>query len=96
MMNVIERLYTDALRRCIVQGSVLFKVGSALKITRIEIKADQPVVEFNLLFKLLSYPGKIFTRQQLMDEIWGMDSEMDEFILRKGAGIPGENHIQRA
>ena len=34
--------------------------------------------EFNLLFKLLSYPGRIFTRQQLMDEIWGMDSETDD------------------
>jgi two-component system OmpR family response regulator len=37
-----------------------------------------PQKEFNLLFKLLSYPNKIFTRQQLMDEIWGMDSETDE------------------
>ena len=37
-----------------------------------------PLKEFNLLFKLLSYPGKIFTRQQLMDEIWGMDSETDD------------------
>jgi DNA-binding response OmpR family regulator len=34
--------------------------------------------EFLLLFKLLSYPGKIFTRRQLMDEIWDMDSESDE------------------
>lgn len=31
--------------------------------------------EFLLLFKLLSYPDKIFTRTQLMDEIWGMDSD---------------------
>jgi DNA-binding response OmpR family regulator len=28
-----------------------------------------------LLYKLLSYPGKIFTRIQLMDEIWGTDSD---------------------
>ncbi|MEI3339946.1 MAG: winged helix-turn-helix domain-containing protein [Eubacterium sp.] len=27
--------------------------------------------------KLLSYPGKIFTRQTLMDEIWGFDTETD-------------------
>ncbi len=33
--------------------------------------------EFHLLHKLLSYPGKIFTRQNLMDEIWGFDSETD-------------------
>lgn len=36
-----------------------------------------PQKEFMLLFKLLSYPNKIFTRRQLMDEIWGMDSDTD-------------------
>ncbi len=34
-----------------------------------------PKKEFLLLYKLLSYPNKIFTRIQLMDEIWGADSE---------------------
>ncbi|MGN0633219.1 MAG: response regulator transcription factor [Oscillospiraceae bacterium] len=34
-----------------------------------------PQKEFYLLYKLLSYPDKIFTRLQLMDEIWGMESE---------------------
>lgn len=34
-----------------------------------------PQKEFLLLYKLLSYPGQIFTRIQLMDEIWGADSE---------------------
>ncbi|MBQ1946402.1 MAG: response regulator transcription factor [Clostridia bacterium] len=37
-----------------------------------------PKKEFLLLFKLLSNPGRIFTRRQLMDEIWDMDSESDE------------------
>ena len=37
-----------------------------------------PKKEFLLLFKLMSYPKKIFTRQQLMDDIWGLDSETDE------------------
>ena len=37
-----------------------------------------PQKEFLLIYKLLSYPGKIFTRQQLMDEIWGLDSETDD------------------
>ena len=37
-----------------------------------------PKKEFLLLFKLLSYPGRIFTRRQLMDDIWDMDSESDE------------------
>ena len=43
------------------------------------IKGDRivelPPKEFLLLYKLLSYPGKIFTRIQLMDEIWGADSD---------------------
>lgn len=34
-----------------------------------------PQKEFLLLYKLLSYPGQIFTRIQLMDEIWGADSD---------------------
>lgn len=37
-----------------------------------------PRKEFQVLFKLLSSPGKIFTRQDLLDEFWGMDSEVDE------------------
>ena len=37
-----------------------------------------PQKEFYLLYKLMSYPNKIFTRQQLMDEIWGLDSTTDE------------------
>ena len=37
-----------------------------------------PKKEFLLLFKLLSYPKRIFTRQELMDEIWGFESEADE------------------
>jgi len=36
-----------------------------------------PQKEFYLLQLLLSYPQKIFTRQTLMDEIWGYDSETD-------------------
>ncbi len=37
-----------------------------------------PKKEFYLLFKLLSYPNVIFTRRQLLDEIWGMDNDVDE------------------
>ena len=39
---------------------------------------ELPQKEFMLLFQLLSYKDKIFTRRQLMDEIWDMDSESDE------------------
>ena len=40
-----------------------------------------PQKEFLLLFKLLSYPNVVFTRLQLMDEIWGMDAESDEHTV---------------
>ncbi|MHA0856074.1 response regulator transcription factor [Paenibacillus sp. CMAA1364] len=40
-----------------------------------------PQKEFYLLYKLISYPNKTFTKQQLMDEIWGMDSESDEHTI---------------
>lgn len=36
-----------------------------------------PQKEFLLLYKLASFPGRIFTRQQIMDDIWGLDSETD-------------------
>ena len=36
-----------------------------------------PQKEFMLLYKLTAYPGRIFTRQQLMDDIWGLDSETE-------------------
>ena len=36
-----------------------------------------PQKEFMLLYKMVSFPGRIFTRQQLMDDIWGYSSETD-------------------
>ena len=47
----------------------------ALTVTRGAEVQELPQKEFLLLYKLLSYPGKIFTRIQLMDEIWGADSD---------------------
>jgi DNA-binding response OmpR family regulator len=40
-----------------------------------------PQKEFYLLFKLLSYPNTIFTRMQLLEEIWGMDTEASDHTL---------------
>ncbi len=45
-----------------------------------------PQKEFYLLFKLLSYPNMIFTRLQLMDEIWGMESQTDDHTLNVHIG----------
>ena len=46
----------------------------ALTVSRRGGSFELPQKEFMLLYKLLSYPGRIFTRIQLMDEIWGADS----------------------
>lgn len=51
------------------------------------LEISLPKKEFYLLYKLLSYPNKIFTRSQLMDEIWGMESETDDATVAV--------HIQR-
>ncbi len=47
----------------------------SLTVTRGDDRQTLPQKEFYLLYKLLSYPDKIFTRIQLMDEIWGMESD---------------------
>ena len=60
--------------RKIVIGNVVLDYD-ALTVSRGEETQALPQKEFLLLYKLLSYPGKIFTRIQLMDEIWGADSE---------------------
>ena len=63
-----------ATERRIVMGDVLLDYDS-FSVTRKGETQVLPQKEFLLLYKLLSYPGKIFTRIQLMDEIWGADSE---------------------
>ena len=60
--------------RRIVLGSIVLDYDS-LTVSRGDEVQELPQKEFMLLYKLLSYPGKIFTRIQLMDEIWGTDSE---------------------
>ena len=63
-----------ASERRIVLGEVMLDYDS-LTVIRNGEKQELPQKEFMLLYKLLSYPGKIFTRIQLMDEIWGAESD---------------------
>lgn len=60
--------------RRIIIGDVVLDYDT-LTVSRGSEVQELPRKEFLLLYKLLSYPGKIFTRIQLMDEIWGADSE---------------------
>lgn len=69
------------LRRARIVNEHRMEIGAvtldydSLTVTREDESQTLPQKEFYLLYKLLSYPGKIFTRVQLMDEIWGMDTE---------------------
>ena len=63
-----------ASERKIELGEVVLDYDS-LTVTRAGESYELPQKEFLLLYKLLSYPGKIFTRIQLMDEIWGAESD---------------------
>ena len=60
--------------RKMVIGAVTLDYDS-LTVSRDSEIQELPQKEFMLLYKLLSYPGKIFTRIQLMDEIWGAESD---------------------
>ena len=63
-----------ASERKIVLGDVVLEYDSQV-VQRGEETVVLPQKEFMLLFKLLSYPGRIFTRIELMNEIWGTESE---------------------
>ena len=61
-------------------GDVILDCDS-LSVTRKGDRHTLPRKEFWLLYKLLSYPDKIFTRTQLMDEIWGLTTETSQSTL---------------
>lgn len=66
-----------ASERKITIGSTVLNHDS-LTVTTPQGIVELPQKEFMLLFQLLSYKDKIFTRRQLMDEIWDMDTDTDE------------------
>lgn len=69
------------LRRAQIVNEQKLKIGdvvldyNSMTVSRNGESQLLPQKEFLLLYKLLSYPGQIFTRIQLMDEIWGADSD---------------------
>ena len=72
---LLRRAQMIAERRQVVGQTVLS--CDSYTATRGDEVVALPQKEFLLLYKLASFPGKIFTRQQLMDEIWGYASETD-------------------
>ena len=72
------------LRRAKINHSNQLNIGNTtLDQETYEVRQNEkvsvlPQKEFLLLYKLLAYPNKIFTRQQLMDDIWGLDTNTEE------------------
>ncbi len=60
--------------RCLTVGSLVLDADATTAVVNGE-EIPVTVREFNILFKLLSYPKRTFSRAQLMDEFWGIDSE---------------------
>jgi DNA-binding response OmpR family regulator len=71
--------------RKIVIGRVTLNYDT-LTVSRDAERITLPQKEFMLLYKLLSYPEQIFTRMQLMDEIWGLDTGSDEHTVSVHVG----------
>lgn len=85
-VNVNELLLriSALLRRSKISSDKKIVVGNTIldydSLTVIQNDKEEvlPKKEFYLLYKLISYPNKTFTRHQLMDEIWGIFSDSDE------------------
>ncbi len=75
------------LRRSKISNNSLVEVGNtkfdqdSLTVSNNTEEIELPQKEFNLLFKLISSPNKVFSRRQLMDHVWGLDTESDDHTL---------------
>ena len=72
---LLRRAQMISERRQVIGGTTM--ECDSLTVTSESGSQVLPQKEFMLLYKMASFPGKIFTRQQLMDDIWGYDSESD-------------------
>lgn len=70
---LLRRANIEAERKLVVGNLELDADGMTAEINGEEIPVTTR--EFNILYKLLSYPKKTFSRAQLMDEFWGIDSQ---------------------
>ena len=75
------------LRRYKIEASQVIQIGNvtidknSYDITFNGLHQDIPMKEFELLFKLASFPGKTFSRNRLIEDIWGFDFEGNERTL---------------
>lgn len=76
---LLRRAHISAKRKIKIHNTVLDYDHFTVETQNQSIELSKK--EFLLLFHLLSYPGKIFTRQQLMENVWDMDTESDEHTV---------------
>ena len=76
---LLRRAQMISERRQVI-GDTVLECDSLTVISNGE-KVVLPQKEFMLLYKMVSFPGKIFTRQQLMDDIWGYESDTDTHTI---------------
>ena len=75
------------LRRARIEADHALTIGAtrldadSLSVTSAAGQVTLPQKEFKLLFKLLSSPGRIFTRRQLFDDVWGPDANAEQHTL---------------
>jgi DNA-binding response OmpR family regulator len=75
------------LRRYKIEASQVIKVGGVIidrngySVTVGAARVDIPMKEFELLFKLAGFPGRTFSRDQLIEDIWGLDFDGNERTL---------------
>ena len=91
-VNEMALRVSALLRRAQIQSERRLRFGSTLleydsfTLTQDGKREILPQKEFQLLYKMASYPGKIFTKQQLMDDIWGYDSFTDAHTVEVHIG----------
>ncbi|MNI49131.1 Heme response regulator HssR [compost metagenome] len=108
-MELVMRVKALLKRSMIVSSQTIKLGGIALdrrtyQVTRGDVVMNLPLKEFELLFMLASQPGQIFTREQLITQIWGMNYEGDDRtvdvhikrIREKFAGDTQHFHIEAA
>lgn len=76
-VKALLKRYKISLSQSIQVGHVLLN-RKTYELTAGDQSLTLPLKEFELLFKLASYPGKTFSREQLIEQIWGYDYEGDE------------------
>ncbi|MFX3632498.1 MAG: response regulator transcription factor [Candidatus Pristimantibacillus sp.] len=94
-VKALLKRYRIASSHTVEFGSVLMN-RSDYQVRAAGVDMMLPPKEFELLFKLASYPGKTFSREHLIEQLWGMDYEGDErtvdvHIKRLRERFPEEN-----